>query len=112
MFLVVSSLQPLRLRATVQGTAGHFILHVVLFGFAAVIPLLLSGNRAQESARALGVLCLTGGIEIAQGLIYGFHTELRDLEADGMGVLIAFLCIRLWRTLRRSLRAPPDRSED
>jgi hypothetical protein len=96
-FLVVVSLQPLRLHATIRGTAGHFFLHTLLFGFAAVIPLLLSMNPAHESARAFGVFCLTGALEIAQSLIYRFRTEWRDLEADGIGILIAFLAIRVWR---------------
>jgi hypothetical protein len=54
-------------------------------------------NRAQECARVICVLGLTGAIEISQGLIYGFRTEWRDLEADGIGVLIAFVAIRFWR---------------
>jgi glycopeptide antibiotics resistance protein len=96
-FLVVLSLQPLRLHGAIRGTASHIFLHVLLFGFAAVIPLLLSVNRAQECARVICVLGLTGAIEISQGLIYGFRTEWRDLEADGIGVLIAFVAIRFWR---------------
>jgi hypothetical protein len=96
-FLVVLSLQPLRLHATVRGTAGHFFLHLLLFGFAAVIPLMLSVNPAQESASVFCVFCLTGALEIAQGLIYRFRTEWRDLAADGIGILIAFLAIRVWR---------------
>jgi hypothetical protein len=104
-FLVVLSLQPLRLHSAIRGTASHFLLHVLLFGLAAVIPLLLSSNRVHESARAFCVFCLTGAIEIAQGLIYGFRTEWRDLEADGIGVLIALLAIRVWR-VRMSMRGP------
>ncbi len=96
-FLVVVSLQPLRLHATIRGTAGHFFLHALLFGFAAVIPLLLSVNPAHESARAFGVLCIAAALEITQGLIYRFRTEWRDLEADGIGILIVFLIIRVWR---------------
>jgi len=102
-FLVVLSLQPLRLHAAIPGTASHFLLHLLLFGFAAVIPLLLSVSPAHETARALCVFCLTGAIEIAQGLIYGFRTEWRDLATDGIGILIAFLAIRFWR-IRMSMR--------
>jgi hypothetical protein len=108
-FLVVLSLQPLRLHAAMRGTLSHFLLHVVLFGFAAVIPLLLSANPADESARALCVFCLTGAIEIAQGLIYGFRTEWRDFAADGIGVLIAFLAMRFWR-IRMSIRGTGSRN--
>jgi hypothetical protein len=99
-FVVMLSLQPVRLRSTIRGTAAHLLLHVVMFGFAAIAPLLLSGNRAQESARAFFVLCLAVAIEIAQRLIYGHRTEWWDVEMDGAGVLLAFVAIRFWR-LRR-----------
>jgi hypothetical protein len=108
-FLVVLSLQPLRLHAAIRGTASHVLLHVLLFGSAAVIPLLLSVNPAHECARALCVFCLTGAIEIAQGLIYGRRTEWQDLATDGIGVLIAFLAIRFWR-IRMSMRGTGSRN--
>jgi len=83
-FVVAVSLQPLRLRAASHGRSGHAVLHVALFGFAAVVPLLLSQDRAQEAARALYVLCLAGAVEIVQGLIYRFHTEWKDVEFDAL----------------------------
>lgn len=97
LFLTILSLQPVRLRATNRGTAAHFILHVLLFGLAAAAPLLLSQNRPQASARALGILCLAGAIEIAQGLIYRYKTEWWDFGFDGVGILLAFALVLLWR---------------
>lgn len=94
--VVALSLQPLRLRATSHG-AGHVFLHIGLFGFAAVFPLLLSESLAQQTARSWYVLCLAIAIEIAQGVIYRQHTEWTDVQVDGIGILIAFLVIRLCR---------------
>ena len=98
--VVALSLQPLRLRAASHGRGGHVVLHVALFGFAAVAPLLLSQNGSQEAARALYVLCLAGAVEIVQGHIYRFHTEWKDVTFDAVGILIAFLVIRLYRVRR------------
>jgi hypothetical protein len=96
--VVALSLQPLRLRATSHGSAGHLVLHLVLFGSAAVGPLLLSGNRIQEAARALSFFCLAGAVEFTQSWIYRYpHPEWKDFEVDGIGVLIAFLAIRFCR---------------
>ncbi len=108
-FLVVLSLQPLRLHGVIRGRASHLFLHALLFGFAAVIPLLLSVNRAQECARVICVFGLTAAIEIAQGLIYGFRTEWRDLAADGVGILIAFVAIRFWRGVAAVAACPVRR---
>ena len=95
--VVALSLQPVRVRATSHG-AGHLVLHIVLFGLAAVVPLLLSGNRTQEAARALYVFGLACAVEIAQSRIYHYHPpEWRDIEIDGIGILIAFLVIRFCR---------------
>jgi hypothetical protein len=96
-FLVGLSLQPRRWRATNQGTSGHCFLHLLLFGFAASFPLLLSKNLFQSSARALCVLALAGAIELAQGQVYRYHTEWRDVLADGLGILLAFVVITLVR---------------
>jgi len=103
-FLVLVSLQPLRLRATVRGTTGHLFVHLVLFGSAAVLPLLLSENRVAESVRAFGILCLAAAIEIAQGRIYHIKTEWSDIEFDCIGVLTVFVAIRFWR-IRSATRA-------
>lgn len=92
--LIVFSLQPLRLRAIAGGSPLHPAVHVLTFGFAALFPLLLSVTRMQEWTRALGVLCLGIGIEIAQGFIYRHRTEWRDFEADLLGILAAALLIR------------------
>jgi hypothetical protein len=103
-FLVLLSLQPMRLRPIARGTHGHLFVHLVLFGSAAVLPLLLSENRVAESVRALGILCLAAAIEIAQSRIYHHKTEWSDLEFDFIGVLTVFVAIRFWR-IRTALRA-------
>jgi|SRR5580658_9753072 hypothetical protein len=106
--LVLLSLQPIRLRATVRGTTGHFFVHIVLFGSAAVLPLLLSENRVAEAVRAFSILCLAAAIEIAQSRIYHLKTEWSDLEFDCIGVLTVFVAIRFWRirTAIRTSRKP------
>jgi len=96
-FLIVFSLQPLRLRAIAGGKPLHPALHVIVYGLAALFPLLLSVNRMQESVRALGVLFLGFGIETGQSFLYGRHTEWRDLRADVLGVLAAMVAIRFGR---------------
>jgi hypothetical protein len=101
-FVVAMSLQPARLRATSHG-AAHLVLHLLLFGLAAIIPLLLSGNWTQEAARAFSVFCLGVGVEIAQGLMSRHHPEWRDVKVDGIGVLAVFLAIRFCR-IRRAMR--------
>ncbi len=101
MFLVVLSLQPLRWRRTNQGTSGHGLLHLVSFGIATIFSLLLSKNLFQSCKRAFCVLALAGGIEVAQGRLYRYHTEWRDVLADGLGVLVAFVAfplLRSWNT--------------
>ena len=96
-FLVALSLQPLRWPRTNQGTSGHSWLHLVSFGFAAIVPLLLSRNLFQSSTRAFCVLALAGAIEVAQSRVYRYHTEWRDVLADGLGILVAYVAIRLLR---------------
>ena len=93
-FLAVFSLQPLRLRAIAGGKPLHPALHVIVYGLAALFPLLLTVNRMQEWGRALGVLFLGIGIEMGQSLIYRHRTERRDFKADLLGVLTALVMIR------------------
>jgi hypothetical protein len=104
-FLVVFSLQPLRLRTVAGGKPLHPALHVIAFGLAALFPLLLSVNRTQEWARALGVLFPGVGIEMGQSLIYGHHTEWKDFRADVLGVLFALVMIRCGRIVSLIRRA-------
>jgi hypothetical protein len=95
-FLTIMSLQPVRPRGIGSGTA-HFILHVTLFGLAAMVPLLLGESGLQQAARALSVVFLAGGVEIGQALIYHKRIEWRDVEFDALGVLIAFVLVRFYR---------------
>jgi VanZ family protein len=104
-FLVVFSLQPLRLRAIAGGKPLHPALHVIVFGLAALFPLLLSANRMQEWVRALGILFLGIGIEMGQSFIYGHRTEWRDFRADVLGVLGAVVMIRCARIISLIRRA-------
>ena len=94
--LVVLSLQPLRPHRLITRPAGHFVLHILLFGSAAVVPLLLSRNRRQQAVRALCLFCLASAIEFCQALIYVKHMEWKDVEIDGFGILIAFTAMSLW----------------
>jgi hypothetical protein len=100
-FLVVFSLQPRRWRAANLGTSGHCVLHLLLFGFTAGFPLLLSKNLVQSSTRAFCVFALAVAIEVAQSRVYRYHTEWRDVLADGFGILaafVAFTLLRSWNT--------------
>jgi VanZ family protein len=105
-FLIVFSLQPLRLRAIAGGKPFHPALHMIVYGLAALFPLLLSVNRTQESVRVLGVLFLGIGIEMGQSFIYGRRTEWGDFKADVLGVLAALVMARIIGLIRRSFTVP------
>ena len=104
-FLVVFSFQPLRLRAIAGGKPLHPALHVIVYGLAALFPLLLSVNRIQEWVRALGVLFLGVGVEMGQSFLYGHRTEWRDFRADALGVVFVLITIRCARIVRLICRA-------
>lgn len=103
--LTVISLQPLRLRAIAGGQPLHPVLHFILFGGAALFPLLLSANRAQAWIRALFVLCIGICVEMGQSLLYRHRTEWRDFEADALGVVAAAIVIRTGRLFSRKTPA-------
>jgi hypothetical protein len=102
--LTVLSLQPLRPRATLRGTPAHVAVHILAFGSAALMPLILAANRAQLWFRTFCLLSLAVAIEIGQGLIYHQRTEWTDFEADGLGIVIALFLILLSR-IRGVVRA-------
>jgi len=78
-FLVIFSLQPLRLSAARGGTWTHLILHTLAFGLPAFVLV-----RLRVSKRAL-LICSIGlalCIEAAQSIIYRNPFEWQDLGAD------------------------------
>jgi hypothetical protein len=109
--LVAFSLQPWRLRAIAGGRPLHPALHVVMFGLAALFPLLLSASLVREWTRALSVLCLGIGIEVVQGLVYRHHTEWKDFKSDVLGILSAILVVRFGRNTGLLPRVGPPNQD-
>jgi len=83
------SLQPWRWKATSGPTPTHLGLHALVFGIAALSPILLSRTRLNGWLRALGVVALAAAIELAQAVLYRHRMEWHDLQADALGVLLA-----------------------
>src|SRR5580658_5175286 len=88
-FLLIVSLQPFRpVIMARNGTVTHLILHVLVFGFTA---LLLQKRTALSWVAVFGTLCLATAIELTQHLIYGQKLEWHDLLADALGIALAIL---------------------
>jgi hypothetical protein len=92
--LLIASLQPFRPRATSHGTGGHWVAHVVEFGFPALLLLLLSDSRTQKWVRASRLFGLAVAIELAQSRLYSNPVEWNDILVDGLGILLAFALSR------------------
>lgn len=92
-FLIVFSLQPLRLRAIAFGKPLHPLLHAFVFGLAAALVLMRSAKPSQRLIRTSGILLMAAALETAQSTIYGFRMEWRDFWSDTLGVLIAVVAI-------------------
>jgi hypothetical protein len=89
--LVVFSLQPNRFVATRQGTSAHPVAHILAFGIAAALLLVLGRSRGQQWISALSLVGLATAIEAAQFLIYHGALEWWDIGSDTVGIAIARL---------------------
>ena len=102
MFLIVSSLQPMRPGPVRSGTSTHLVLHVLAFGFTAVLWQLRSGRLIWCWIAAIAVFWLGAAIELTQHFMYRNRFEWEDLLADALGILI----VTLPRVVPRIARNP------
>src|SRR5579862_8469762 len=86
-FLVAISLQPWRPRGESQSIV-HQVWHLVSFGAAGLMLLVLSRGRKQHWAAAAMVICLAVAIETSQHLLYKGPFEWWDVRDDTIGVLV------------------------
>ena len=112
--VVVGSLLPGPAKATFGATPHavnrrvnykHRALHVLTFGSTYFLVSLLALDAWDEIAAAGEVLALAGLIELAQDILYahGKTFEWWDVRDDAIGILIAFLAVRIIRS--RSVRS-------
>lgn len=99
--LAAISLQPYR-PPEGPGSILHRAGHMVAFGAAGLMLLVLSDSDKQKWAAALKVICLAVAIETAQHLLYKGPFEWWDVRDDIIGLLIAVLLIR-WTRVRSLL---------
>ena len=106
--LIVISIQPFRVHALRNFAHFHFALHVLWFGLAALLFLALSQSLRLEWIVTVSLICLGAAIEAAQTALYHHRFEWKDLRADSLGVLVAFLAIRLVRRRKSFRRVSPQ----
>jgi glycopeptide antibiotics resistance protein len=103
--LIAISVQPFRVHAIRNLSHWHSTLHVLWFGLAAFLFLMLSQSRSREWAVAATFVCLGAAIEAVQTKLYHQRFEWKDLCADTLGVLIAFMAIQIIRKRKFFRRA-------
>ena len=89
--LVIVSLQPVRSDEIRAGTAAHLALHLLAFGFPALLFQIFITRRIWALVSASTVILVAVGIELAQRSLYHHRFEWEDLLADFLGVVIALL---------------------
>jgi uncharacterized membrane protein len=99
--LVAVSLQPWRPHGESQSIV-HQVLHVVLFGAAALMLAALSRTGKQASTAALAIFALAVAIETSQHLLYKDPFEWWDVRDDTIGVAFAWMLIR-WTGIKSLL---------
>jgi hypothetical protein len=105
--LVVVSLQPIRPFGGGESPSMlHRAGHILSFGTAGLMLLVLSKNRKKEWTAVLAVLCLAVGIESAQHLLYRGPFEWWDVREDAIGLVTAGLLTR-WTRVRPLLLYEP-----
>jgi hypothetical protein len=100
--LIVFSLLPIRIKATLHGKPAHNALHILIFGFTTWLCLSLTNTRLQRWIGLLSLILLATAIEVGQSVEFHQRIEWADVGADCLGSIAAFglFLIGRWRNLR------------
>lgn len=107
--LTAVSLQPYRPHGESQ-SAAHPIIHIAMFGIAALLLLAPAESRKGQWMAAFGVVALALFIETAQHLMYKNVLEWWDVRDDIIGLLIA-VALNRWTRIGRLLIADQNRAD-